>query len=108
MDKNSHRQVAALLRQAAERVLQSGIRLDAVYLYGSFATGKATDESDIDVAFISSDFCADSMEQWNSIMHICRKIDLRIEPVLYRPEEFRDEEPLAWQIKKDGIGIPLH
>ncbi|MDF1553498.1 MAG: nucleotidyltransferase domain-containing protein [Deferrisomatales bacterium] len=108
MDRDDHRDVTELLKKAAERVVQSGIRLDAVYLYGSFASGNSTGESDIDVAFISDDFHAGSMEQWKMIMRICRQIDLRIEPVLYRPEEFRDEEPPTWQIKKEGVQIPLH
>jgi hypothetical protein len=30
-------------------------------------------------------------------------IDSRIEPVPFRPEAFFDEDPLVWEIKKEGI-----
>jgi hypothetical protein len=34
-------------------------------------------------------------------------IDWRIEPVPFKPETFVDEDPLVWEIKKEGIPIAL-
>jgi predicted nucleotidyltransferase len=85
-----------------------GYRLDAAYLYGSHANGTANEYSDVDVALVSPDFDHGSMEQWNRISRLCREIDPRLEAVLYRPEQFRDEEPLAWEIKSRGRYLPVH
>jgi predicted nucleotidyltransferase len=96
------------LRRFTAAVEELGIRLEAAYLFGSHATGTANEYSDFDVALVSGDFERGSMDQWIRIMRLCRTIDSRLEPVLYRPEEFRDEEPLAWQIKTSGHRLPLH
>lgn len=87
--------------QALER---SDLHMEAAYLYGSHASGRARPDSDIDVAIISSDFdhwLADQ-ERVSSVLLLH---DTRIEPVRFRPEEFCDENPLAWKIKTTGIRL---
>ena len=37
--------------------------------------------------------------------HFVSLIDSRIEPVPFRPEDFVDEDPLVWEVKKEGIAI---
>jgi predicted nucleotidyltransferase len=86
---------------------RSGFRVVRVFLYGSSAKGNRNVASDIDVAFISPDFHPDSMDEWTRLLRLCQEADVRIEPVFYRPEDFRDEEPLAWEIKSTGHEIAL-
>jgi len=88
-----------------ERLRRSGLRVDAVYLYGSHATGTAHRDSDIDVAVISSDFTGDWLEDQHKVAVARLQSDVRIEPVRFRPEQFREENPLAWEIKQTGIRI---
>ncbi|KJU83578.1 DNA polymerase, beta domain-containing protein [Candidatus Magnetobacterium bavaricum] len=38
-------------------------------------------------------------------MLIASDIDNRIEPVPFRPEDFIDEDPLVWEIKRYGIKL---
>jgi predicted nucleotidyltransferase len=85
-----------------EEVEDSGLRLMSAYLYGSHAEGTARPDSDIDVALISGDFTGDLLEDHQKIVGALVRSDSRIEPVRFRPEQFCDEHPLAWEIKKKG------
>jgi predicted nucleotidyltransferase len=83
---------------------QSDIHLDEAYLYGSHAVGRARPDSDIDVALVSADF-GDSLDDHRHIVDALLSNDARIETVRFRPEEFRDENPLVWEIKTKGIRL---
>jgi predicted nucleotidyltransferase len=85
-----------------EQVEGSGLRLASAYLYGSHAEGTARPDSDIDVALISEDFTGDWLEDYRKIVDALLRSDSRIEPVRFRPEQFCDEHPLAWEIKTKG------
>jgi len=85
-----------------EEVEGSGLRLVAAYLYGSHAEGTARPDSDIDVALISGDFSGDLLEDHRRIVDALLRSDSRIEPIRFRPEQFCDEHPLIWEIKKKG------
>jgi len=79
----------------------------SAYLYGSHARGNAGKWSDIDIALISRDFMKDRTDERIRLMKIALEVDKRIEPVPFRPETFTDSDPLAWEIKHNGISIPL-
>jgi len=100
-------QIIKLVEGLVARVEQKGYNITLAYLYGSRANGFVHEYSDIDVALISPDFHPESMEEWSALLKICNEVDLRIEPVFYRPEAFVDEEPLAWDIKNNGVIIHL-
>lgn len=82
-----------------------GIRAQEVYLFGSYAKGTQTEMSDIDVAVVSQDLSEDRFEELVRLLRISSGIDSRIEPVPFRPEAFVDEDPLAWEIKRQGVRI---
>ncbi len=93
------------INEFINRLNKESIRIDALYLYGSYAKGKQHPWSDIDVAIISPDFPEDNFDEMVRLSIIASQIDSRIEIVLYRPEDFVDEDPLVWEIKKEGIPI---
>lgn len=99
------RRALALLREATDRLRREGFRVEQAFLYGSFARGRPGRWSDIDVAFISPDYRPDDIRQWVRIAMICQKVDIRMEPVLYRPEHFPDQDPLAAEIRRSGIPL---
>jgi uncharacterized protein len=73
-----------------------------VYLFGSFAKGTETDNSDIDVALVlenMSDFFATQKQ----LMKLRRKIDLRIEPHPINEKDFNSFNPFAYEIEQTGI-----
>lgn len=101
-------QVNARVLRAAQRfvddVRKAGIRLQGAYLFGSYATGRAHRDSDIDIALISPDFTGwvDDLPKISAAM---RQNDARIEAVRFRPDTFVDENPLAWEVKTKGISL---
>lgn len=97
--------VADSLKKFLERLSTEGIRFDAAYFFGSFSTGTSNRWSDIDVAVISPDMSDDRFEEGVRLTKLSSSIDSRIEPVSFRPEAFVDEDPLVWEIKRNGIRI---
>ena len=87
------------------KLKESGVSVDSAYLFGSYAKRGGSEFSDIDVAVISSDFSEDRFEEGVRLAKIAGQIDNRIEPVPFTPGSFVDDDPLAWEIKKDGIPI---
>jgi predicted nucleotidyltransferase len=79
--------------------------LRVAYLYGSYASGSARPDSDIDVALVSEDFTGDRIADQQRIIQALLESDTRIEAVRFRPEDFRDENPLAWEIKRTGVSL---
>lgn len=79
---------------------------DKVFLFGSYALGKANKDSDIDLCVISSKF-KDPFSAMQYLWGIKRLEDTKIEPVGYNPKDFIDEDPLVYEIKNTGIEIPV-
>jgi uncharacterized protein len=79
------------------------IPIKKAFLFGSYARGLARPESDIDVALISDVFSGDRFKDRQRIIPLRRKIDSRIEPLPFTPEDFDNGGMLAEEIKKNGI-----
>lgn len=101
-------QVNARVLSAARRfvrdVQKSGIRLHGAYLYGSYATGRAHRDSDIDVALVSPDFSG-WVDDFDKMEDAILAMDPRIEFVHFPPDAFVDENPLAWEVKTKGVSL---
>ena len=89
------------------RLINNGIRINAVYLFGSYAKRKENEWSDIDIAVISPDFTDSRLNERIKLTIIASEIDNRIEPVPFRPGTFVIDDPLVWEIKTTGIPINL-
>ena len=87
------------------KLKESGVSVDSAYLFGSYAKHSGSKFSDIDVAVISSDFSEDRFEEGIKLARIAGQIDNRIEPIPFTPGSFFENDPLVWEIKKDGIPI---
>jgi uncharacterized protein len=96
-------------REAIKKVAQykyllgNHFDLDAVYLFGSFARGTNTEDSDIDVAVVvksvSDDYFAVNPLLWK----IRRLVDDRIEPILI--DKNNDKSGFLEEIKRTGIEV---
>ena len=60
----------------------------AVVLFGSYAEGRANDDSDIDVAVFSDDFGKDPYEEMKALFRLRRQIDTDIEPLPFSRNAF--------------------
>jgi predicted nucleotidyltransferase len=97
--------VIHIIEEFLNKLYEHGIHVQKAYLFGSYAKGIENKWSDIDVAVISSDLSSDRIEERIRLTKIALDVDSRIEPVPFRPQVFTDEDPLAWQIKKEGIPV---
>lgn len=81
---------------------QDKLPIQQVFLFGSWAKGTASKDSDIDLCIISKDFS--KIDPWQYLW--TKRIELDdyvIQPVGFHLKDFRDEDPLAYEIKKTGI-----
>ena len=69
--------------------------------------GTVKEESDIDVALISTSFTGDRFADRRTIVPFRRTIDSRIEPIPFLPEHFAEGGALADEIKRTGIRIKV-
>ena len=76
-----------------------------IYLYGSFAKGNYSPDSDIDIAVVGDDFCGDIIEDTLLLMRLRRKIDYRLEPRPFRTTDFNPSNPLAKEIMNTGVKV---
>ena len=98
--------VRSEVKEFEKSLNRSGIKVVAVYVFGSYAKGKANPKSDIDVAVISHAFGRDRQGERVGLMSLSQKIDTAIEPHPFSPEDFDDRYyPLSQEVKKTGIKI---
>jgi predicted nucleotidyltransferase len=90
------------------QALSPSVQVSAAYLFGSYAKGCATPDSDIDILVISPDFQGDPIQNRLTLMRARRAIDLRIEPHPLHPKDFNPTHPFIKSIQPDLIPIPLH
>ena len=77
-----------------------------IILFGSYAKGNFTEDSDIDIAVIFKDY-SNLIDMQLELMRLRRKIDSRIEPHPFRESEFETSNPLVNEIIKYGQEINI-
>lgn len=102
MDKNIDNAIAKYL----ELIKNKYSDIEQVYLFGSYAKGKSTDESDIDIALIFKNL-DDSLrfDIQVQLMLLAAEVDSRIEPHPISLEDFNSGNPFVVEIKKSGVEI---
>ncbi len=102
MDKNIDSTIAKYL----DLIKENFSDIERVYLFGSYAKGKSTDDSDIDVALIFTNL--DDSERFDiqvQLMMLAAQIDSRIEPHPISHDDFDSGNPFVVEIKKTGIEV---
>ena len=86
---------------------QAGFKIDKAYLYGSYARNEASDESDIDVMLVSSQFDTDDDYILSKPWLFTKKVDFRIEPLSIGLKRFTsdDTSPIIEVVRQTGIEI---
>jgi predicted nucleotidyltransferase len=103
VDRNIEKKVIEFVSE----LRRNRIKVTKVIIYGSQVTGKARKFSDIDVAVISPDFGKGSRDAGARLFEIAARIDPRIEPVAFSPEEYRKDTwvPLIYEIRTKGVEL---
>ncbi|MCL0074893.1 nucleotidyltransferase domain-containing protein [Thermodesulfovibrionales bacterium] len=95
-----------LIYESIERYINElrkrNIEVVAAYLFGSYAKGRATEWSDIDVAILTKKSIGDSFDFKFLLMKIAREINFDIEPHPYLVDEFNEDNPFAAEVIKTG------
>lgn len=99
MDKS---EVITQVEQYAELVTKY-INPQEIILFGSYAKGNATSESDIDVAVVVDSIKGDYLDVAKLLYKLRRDIDDRIEPILFRGKE--DRSGFLTEIRKSGYTV---
>ena len=87
-------------------IVDSGISVDKIILFGSYAKGNARAESDIDIAVISPQFGVDEMDERQALSKKRRFVDLRIEAYPLSPDEYEHGfSHIVSEIRKYGIQV---
>ncbi len=99
-------QAQKIAERFRERLEEEKYPFSAVYLFGSHATGKAREESDIDIAVLSKKLEKNWNENEELLWKIGVEVDSRIEPHGFSPKDFEENWiPMVSEIKKTGIKI---
>jgi predicted nucleotidyltransferase len=93
------------VRELLSDLHAEGLTITMAYLYGSQTAATPLRDSDIDVAIVSPDLSGDRLEDWCRLNRVATRIDVRMEVIGFRPEQFRDEHPLAWEVKTKGMRL---
>ena len=83
---------------------QSNFDIRGVYLFGSFAKGKANEDSDIDLAIVLRGMGNSIFTQFQ-LMKLRRDFDLRIEPHPFFETDFIPSNPFVNEIISTGIPV---
>ena len=80
-------------------------KIEAIILFGSYAKGTENEDSDIDIAIISSDF-SDIIEDGAKLIGLTWKIDTRIEPHPITTEDYKKvSNPFVREVVDTGIKV---
>ena len=92
--------------QVKKLLLERGYPVSRVVLFGSVAKGMARENSDIDIAVVTKPFGNSVMEERVDIHLASMDIDLRVETVTLRPEDFkRPFFTLGREIERTGVEV---
>lgn len=95
-----------IVKKYAEKLKKEKYPFAAIYLFGSYAKGKAHKWSDIDVAVISDKMKKNRDKGRFLLWHIRRDVDSMIEPHGFTVKDFQDDnDPMVCEIKKTGVRI---
>jgi len=97
------RTIAIDLVKEYAKLVTSTYLTDKIVLFGSYAKGNFTENSDIDVAIIVNSFAGDFLNVSTTLCKLTRNIDYRIEPVLV--DISNDKSGFAHDILQYGITI---
>ena len=93
------------VEQIAQRILPVAQKygLKAVYLFGSYARGTATKDSDIDIAIIVRQLPDDYLHTMAMLWKLTRGVSDDIEPVLLTADD--DRSGFLSTVRKTGIAV---
>ena len=100
MDETINKSITAFIKLIQDRYTN----IETVYVFGSYARGTSTQDSDIDLALIFKHL--DDSKRFDmqvQLMLLASQIDSRIEPHPISYDDFYSDNPFVVEIKKTGF-----
>ncbi|MBI4994135.1 nucleotidyltransferase domain-containing protein [Candidatus Peregrinibacteria bacterium] len=97
-----------IAKKYAEMLRINKIAFTNVYLFGSYAHGKARPDSDIDVAIIANKTGSGKkyLDKKMRLWELTPNVDVRIEPILIEKKDFeKGATTLSYEVQKYGIKV---
>lgn len=109
MDKKYNREYAlGKVKELGHLLKENGIRISAIYLFGSYVNGETDLEwSDIDVAIVSDDFSGFRINDNKMLIPLSVKVEPRIETHPFRIKDFQDSPFVRDEIINKGILVKI-
>ena len=95
-----------LIREYVSVCNQKNIHFNKVILFGSYVSGNATKDSDINVLLVSDQFTNNSFDNWRFLSPITAKF-YDVEPHPYPTSNYLKGDPFIDEINKTGIEIKI-
>lgn len=98
------REIVEILKKYISVLRSEGINVDKAYLYGSYLSNTATDDSDIDIMIVT-EYEDDYLS--GKVWSLTRKVNSKIEPYLVGKGRFNNnaDSPLIDLVKRTGLEI---
>ncbi len=98
-------EVIELLKKYIYLLRSEGIIVNKAFLYGSYLSNTATDDSDIDLMIVTDNENDDYLT--GKIWSLTKKVNSKIEPFLVGKRRFdnNDNSPLIDLVKRTGLEI---
>jgi predicted nucleotidyltransferase len=98
-------EVIEILKSYIYVLRSEGISVDKAFLYGSYLSNTATNESDIDLMLVMENDKDDYLV--GKIWNLTKKVNSKIEPFLVSTNRFNgdDNSPLVDLVKRTGFEI---
>lgn len=93
------------IKNFAVELEKENIRVQQLYLFGSFAKSENGQFSDIDLAVVSDDFSGIRFNDYDKFISSILKIDRSIEPIAFRMQDTYEDLFFINEIQKKGIRI---
>jgi len=102
----ARREIKEIIARYIGELDKLGIEVSQVILYGSYANGKHSEYSDIDVAIISPSFTKlDIFERQEILSRAHHKFHVPLEPIGLTPKQLEEKQGLAHVIVESGITL---
>ncbi len=103
--KTDKKIVTQKVKKYIKLMQENGFDIWRLYLFGSYMTKNFTGDSDIDLAIFLRKADIDGFDEDIKLMHLRRKVDLRIEPHSFAMSDFDESNPFIKQIVTTGKRI---
>ena len=97
--------IQQLIKQYLKSLSENGFPVKEAIVFGSYAKGKASLDSDIDLALVSDRFEGVRFKDKNKIRKITVSISSDLEVLPFNPKDFNTNDPLVKEILETGVRI---